>query len=107
MAAEDMKEIALYASWHAANTMTRYRDDAHRDESKVRRHYDSLCSSGVFSNEFCSVYEQMAWAAAWIAANERFGTKKDAGWMLWRKYKYIAATVVDVSIVILDIIKPY
>ncbi|XP_048249094.1 uncharacterized protein LOC124126619 [Haliotis rufescens] len=78
MAAEDMEEIAQYASWHAANTMKRYRADAQRDESKVRRHYDSLCSSGVFSNEFCSVYEQMAWAAAWSTASERFGTKKDA-----------------------------
>ncbi|XP_046560480.1 uncharacterized protein LOC124269499 [Haliotis rubra] len=76
--AKDMKEIAHYASWHAANHMKRYRHDAQRDEETVRRHYNSLCSSGVFSHDFCFMYEQMAWAAAWSTASERMGKKKDA-----------------------------
>ncbi|XP_071113310.1 uncharacterized protein [Haliotis cracherodii] len=81
--AEDMKEIAAYASWHAANHMKRYRSDAQRDEDTVRRHYSSLCNSGIFSHDFCFFYEQMAWAAAWSTANERMGKKRDA--MLYKQ----------------------
>lgn len=76
--AKSMKEVAAYASWHAANHFAGKDGDAARDVEAAGRHYDTLCCYGLFSNRFCELFKDMAWAAAWSAANERMGTTEEA-----------------------------
>ena len=76
--ASDMKNCALSASWHCANT--RFGHDAAADKMNFEKNADSfkMKLSGKLLADTCDEIKWMFWNAAWFTANTRVGYTTDA-----------------------------
>jgi hypothetical protein len=71
---EPMKDMAMAAAWHAANTRKGYKGDATGDRIKFNNDYQTLLQNarglGIGHAVFDNI-KWLAWNAAWHAANSR------------------------------------
>jgi len=105
--AEDMKNCALAASWHTANTRFQHEAASHKERFNETAASFTEKTDGKLSASTCDSIKWMFWYAAWHTANTRIGYTGDAAKdkIAWEEQYQAIVDANEMSVSLADSIK--